>query len=726
MSKNPIKNTHTALICHFLIGPPGSGKSTLAKEIANLGNYRIISTDHIRKVLYGHESIQGNWSEIEAEVLSQISQGIASNQPIIYDATNAKRPWRMALLNQLTIELNSQPLLWMAWHLCTPLKTCREWNRKRSRQVPEYVIESMFKSLQNFPPLTAEGFAAVNQVKGTVDGFDISKIQKKIKGLPRTLTNRTNRTHHSQITLHPYSSLLDFDRLLHLIALIIRYPNIGTLHSTDPTEIERVLGTVPEFATPLEEVCALMAKLNGEIYADRNAIATDLQWLQDNGLINSNDHNRLLAEVGNREQGIGNSGQELREKLSEKYFCKRSNGELQIPIVKNPHLLTHAYSDLEPFQRLIKTIRFILHHPFLPKSENSSLKTLTNALQEDGVIIGNGIDTLRKDIEKILKPYKLLRNFPLKQGYFAGTGIFSTQELGKVFAVLQSQAKSLDDPMALSTYEMFQQRMTQSKLDHPSTYPVRAIRNRCIVDTDSLQASALLNHLDKLENAIAQGELLELNRIKGGGRFAGDHDRFFQAWPLQIVFYNHAWYLAFQHHGGNQDKLFRFERLDRLFLGRALGQTRDMKQQWQSLQKLQKLHQASAGLFLGNSAREQQQLLSSNKSERSAVQVTFELWFNDDMFRFVSEGTKRFQHIKMSPPLTANTSFSKSLFSLPQTKDPNFPNRFQAILPKWALDDIDFLRWIIGFGGQVKVVQPQELVDKIHKIGADICRVYQE
>ncbi|OLT64020.1 MULTISPECIES: WYL domain-containing protein [Moorena] len=532
------------------------------------------------------------------------------------------------------------------------------------------------------------------------------------------------------------------------------------MHSTDPTEIERVLGTVPDFATPLQEVCALMAKLKGEIYGDPNAIATDLQWLQDNGLINSNDHNgEGVADSGydsaplapqfwgeqnsespprcafqwasksplGRTAKLGDLGGLTKTRRSHIHTSiQQRHSELILPMVQNPHLLTHAYSDLEPFQRLLKTIRFILHHPFLPKSGNSSLKTLTNALQENGVIIGNGIDTLRKDIEKILKPYKILRNFPLKQGYFAGTGIFSRQELGKVFAVLQSQAKSLDDPMALSTYEMFQQRMTHSKLDPPSTYPVRAIRNRCIVDADSLQDSALLNHLDKLENAIAQGELLELNRIKGGGRFAGDHDGFFQAWPLQIVFYNHAWYLAFQHHGGNEDKLFRFGRLDRLFLGRALGQTRDMKQQWQSLEKLEKLHQASAGLFLGNSAREQQQLLSSNKSEQSAVQVTVELWFNDHMFRFVSEGTKRFKHIKMSPPLTGKSSFSKSLFSLPKTKDPNFPNRFQVILPKWALEDVDFFPWIIGFGGQVKVIQPQELVDKVKKIGAEICRVYQD
>ncbi|NEO90683.1 MAG: WYL domain-containing protein [Moorea sp. SIO3G5] len=47
-------------------------------------------------------------------------------------------------------------------------------------------------------------------------------------------------------------------------------------------------------------------------------------------------------------------------------------------------------------------------------------------------------------------------------------------------------------------------------------------------------------------------------------------------------------------------------------------------------------------------------------------------------------------------------------------------------MPKWALEDVDFFRWIIGFGGQVKVVQPQELVDKVKKIGAEICRVYQD
>ncbi|WP_293107056.1 hypothetical protein, partial [Moorena sp. SIO3I6] len=36
----------------------------------------------------------------------------------------------------------------------------------------------------------------------------------------------------------------------------------------------------------------------------------------------SDQNNTLLAEVGNREQGTGNSGEELTQTLSENYFCK--------------------------------------------------------------------------------------------------------------------------------------------------------------------------------------------------------------------------------------------------------------------------------------------------------------------------------------------------------------------------------------------------------------------
>ncbi|MBO1065198.1 MULTISPECIES: ATP-binding protein [Nostocales] len=222
----------TPPICHILIGVPGSGKSTFATELAKLGNYRIVSTDVIRQELYGDTTIQGDWIDIEAAVISQITAALAQNNAVIYDATNAKRAWRLDLLEKLKLVVAS-PVLWMGWYLKTPLVTCKGWNQQRTRQVPDVVIESMHQWLQDFPPMAAEGFAAVKEVDVTSPKFNFHQISTQIQQLSRTLINRNNR--NSQITFHAYSKLLDFERLMYLISLIINYPGIGNLQATHPS-----------------------------------------------------------------------------------------------------------------------------------------------------------------------------------------------------------------------------------------------------------------------------------------------------------------------------------------------------------------------------------------------------------------------------------------------------------------------------------------------------------
>ncbi len=190
----------TPLICHFLIGTPGSGKSTFAALLAKLGNYRIVSTDAIRQQLYGDAIIQGEWSSVEELVISQIGDAITQSYSIIYDATNAKRQWRMDLLMKLNSRIPpSPPLIWMAWYLQTPKETCIVWNQKRDRIVPDIVIERMYKSLQDFPPVVAEGFAAVKEIDVTSPQFDIQQIDIQIKSLSRSIINRTDRTLHRHI-----------------------------------------------------------------------------------------------------------------------------------------------------------------------------------------------------------------------------------------------------------------------------------------------------------------------------------------------------------------------------------------------------------------------------------------------------------------------------------------------------------------------------------------------
>jgi len=164
------------LICHILIGPPGCGKSTLATLLTKLDpRARIVSTDLIRRSLFGDESIQGDWAMIEEQVLVQIREAIQAGQPVIYDATNAKKEWRLSLLKQVADISStgcSPTVQWKGWYLQTPLEVCKVWNKQRNRQVPELVIEELFRALQDNPPHTSEGFIAVNCLDLSSQEFD--------------------------------------------------------------------------------------------------------------------------------------------------------------------------------------------------------------------------------------------------------------------------------------------------------------------------------------------------------------------------------------------------------------------------------------------------------------------------------------------------------------------------------------------------------------------------
>ena len=541
-----------------------------------------------------------------------------------------------------------------------------------------------------------EGFLAVKQIDVSSPKFSFSEISLQIQQLPRSLVNRNNRNRH--ITFHPYSKLLDFERLMYLISLIIRYPGIGNLQTTQSDLLESIFGEVPEFASSLAEITAFMRRLHGEVYGDEQAIAKDLLWLQQNSLIGMNSISSPIDT----------------SVIPNTYPCDSPASP-------------HAYADLSVFQRLIQTLRVILHYPFLPNSGQGSLKTLVSTLQEHGIIDSNTLDSVRKDIEKVFKPYKILPDFPLRDGYFAGTSILSARELTQVFQVLQSQAQSLNDPIALEIYDTFAQRMVQSKLPINHIYPVRAIANRNMIDPEYLSPESLARNSRQVEEAIFEGRLLELNRFVGSGKFPKDQQGFFLAYPLQIIFSNSAWYLGYEIVEGEYEGLFRFERLDRLFIGQLQSKVRSRQEQEKALEILEKLFIGSPGIHLGYSVTEQQQFLSPSKKERDQVCSTIELWFDEQRFRFIAEGTKRFpaQQMKMSPlAIGGKSNLPKSIFSLKPTGDENFPHRFRLVLPKWYLQDVEFFRWVIGFGNGVKVVKPQELVNKIRETAEAIIQVY--
>jgi predicted kinase len=149
-------------LCHFLIGPAGSGKTTFATKLLALNpNLVHISTDAIRLKLFGDARVQGGWAAIDAEICQQMQLAHAQGRAVIYDATNIKRPWRLAFIQKYV------PLYpnWLGWHLQTPLDICLSQNQLRERQVPEEVITGHYQALQTFPPEAAEGFLAIKEAK---------------------------------------------------------------------------------------------------------------------------------------------------------------------------------------------------------------------------------------------------------------------------------------------------------------------------------------------------------------------------------------------------------------------------------------------------------------------------------------------------------------------------------------------------------------------------------
>ena len=149
------------ILCHLLVGLPSSGKSTFAQQLnQQIPNSVIISTDAIRRRLYGDEQIQKDWNHVENIVIEQVRLAIKYEQIVIYDAINVRRACRNSFLDKVS-DLNSE---WIAWWINTPVNICKYWNKRRLRPVPNEIINDYYNDIQQFPPTVEEGFIAVKEI----------------------------------------------------------------------------------------------------------------------------------------------------------------------------------------------------------------------------------------------------------------------------------------------------------------------------------------------------------------------------------------------------------------------------------------------------------------------------------------------------------------------------------------------------------------------------------
>lgn len=699
------------LLCHCLVGPPSSGKTTFAKILASYLTTQgqrpeIISADQVRLQLYGDVAIQGAWSEIEPQLLAQIHQAISAGNTVIYDATNAYRWWRQSLLLKLA-DLDGQ---WLAWQLTTPLEQCLAWNQARDRHVPTLVLEEFTQALKQFPVLPAEGFSTIfklNPAENTPGQIQLF-LEKSLATVPQSQRNRQNRTQHFQP--HRYSQLLDFDRLLHLLSLMIRYPGLGNFRNENPEQLLTLLktDTLPPLLTGLDEIAAVIAHQYHELYANLGALQLDLEWLEQNGFL-SQDH--------------------VDQPLSQ-------------PTPAPEDCTAHRYSDWLGFQRLLSTLRYILQHPLEQESYRDADKgrTMVDCLAEQlyaaKILPNSDNTTLRKDIQLIFNPYRLLPQKTLRKGYFLGTGILSEEDLLRVYELAAAQVKGLDDVMAQATVERFQDRLHWAQFNLADYEPVRVIASGSIVNPKFLVPGSLgsITALTDLEAYIRSCQKIRIIRQSGSPKF--DSFKEFSPeediWPLEIIFYNIAWYLGYELASGESQGLLRYERLDRLFQVKQYGpaEKRHPKQQQRARNQLKQLREWSAGLFLGTEKQQQQEFLSLKPAQRLQKMLTLELRFTESLFRFVSEGTQRFplEQLKMTPPPNRSIHHSaelKKIFKLTQAQDATHPYCMQIHLPDWSFADVTLKAWVLGFGPGVKVIGPDFFREKIIQEIQQTQHVYQ-
>ena len=170
----------------MLIGlpQPGCGKSTYAKNILKEdSSVIIVSSDAIRKELYGSEEDQSHNQEVFNEVFKRTRAALANDLHVIVDSTNLSRKRRIAFLKQFN---NCEK---RATVFAIPFEVCCERNNSRERIVPQYAMDRMYHSFE--PPHYAEGFDDI-QIVGAGDvGLYIYKCEQENIETPHDNSHHT-------------------------------------------------------------------------------------------------------------------------------------------------------------------------------------------------------------------------------------------------------------------------------------------------------------------------------------------------------------------------------------------------------------------------------------------------------------------------------------------------------------------------------------------------------
>lgn len=131
----------------LLCGIPGSGKTHYAKQLLKDSYYKgkaiHLSSDGIRKELYGDEAIQGDPSEVFSIMQKRAVDALNNGLDVIYDSTAMTRKDRAGIIAACPKFAKIQcDIIW------APIEVCIKRDAARERTVGNAVIDKMLKRFQ--------------------------------------------------------------------------------------------------------------------------------------------------------------------------------------------------------------------------------------------------------------------------------------------------------------------------------------------------------------------------------------------------------------------------------------------------------------------------------------------------------------------------------------------------------------------------------------------------
>jgi hypothetical protein len=328
------------------------------------------------------------------------------------------------------------------------------------------------------------------------------------------------------------------------------------------------------------------------------------------------------------------------------------------------------------------------------------------------------------------------------RGFGLGTAILTVQQLKDVHTRLNQAFKRLNDPTITHLLDALATRLKYAGIDVDNQVPLRAFANRSIIDSitesdsDHPNRQSLVNQdeLKKVEQAILARKPV---KIKVPDRANRGSDKEIIIWPLQILFHNIAWYLAYE--SMEIDRLLTVTRLDRIqLINSSLPQQRRLEDMQDSQRRLEQLCRRTGGIFLGADHHAQKALAEDKLSDArikqlldkgTLVRVGFRC--SSRIYAFIRSGTKRYpaEQMRLSGPLSSDawTLDDKGIqLLLPDPENTTHPYPVELLLPAWTVaSDIDFRRWLFGFGGDLKIELPEALREEHCQHGQRIASLYQ-